>query len=94
MSADDENEKLLQEVLDRIIQRNMQIRPGTPMAELKNAIESAISSLPPLEYQEFKSALDDKDAANKLVDRAPEMIGWNADKMVELIEELAKKLSS
>ena len=93
MATVDANEKLLQEVLERIIQRNMQIRPGTPMAELKNAIESAISSLPPLEYQEFKSALDDKDAASPLVDRAPEMIGWNADKMVELIEELAKKLS-
>ena len=93
MATVDANEKLLQEVLERIIQRNMQIRPGTPMAELKNAIESAISSLPPLEYQEFKSALDDKDAASRLVDRAPEMIGWNADKMVELIEELAKKLT-
>lgn len=93
MDTIDANEKLLQEVLERIIQRNMQIRPGTPMAELKNAIESAISALPPLEYQEFKSALDDKDAASRLVDRAPEMIGWNADKMVELIEELAKKLT-
>ena len=92
MAPDDANEKLLEEVLERVIQRNMQIRPGTPMAELKNAIESAISSLPPLEYQEFKTALEDSDAARKLVDRAPEIIGWNADKIVELIEELSKKM--
>lgn len=92
MSKDVQHDELLQNVLDRVVQSNLQIKPGTPMAELKDAIESAIGSLPPLEFEEASQAIDDKDAAEKLVQRAPEIIGWNADKIVEWVEELSKKM--
>ena len=92
MSTDNAHEALLKNVLDRVIQNNQQLRPGTPLAELKNAIEASLTSLPPLEFEEFSQALDSTDVSSKLVKRAPEIIGWNADQIVEWIEELAKKL--
>jgi len=92
MNTDTSHEELLQQVLDRVIQNNRASRPGTPMAELKSAIEGALDTLPPLEFEEFSQALDDADAAQKLVLRAPEIVGWNADKIVEWVEEISNKL--
>jgi hypothetical protein len=92
MSQDNAHEELLKTVLDRVIQNNQQLRPGTPLAELKDAIEAALTSLPPLEFEEFSQALDNTDVFQKLVRRAPEIIGWNADQVVAWVEELAKKL--
>ncbi len=91
--SDESHAALLGEVLERVRQNNLQARPGTPMAELKNAIEEALASLPALEFEEFSKAIDDADAAQRLVQRAPEMIGWNADQIVEWVEKLSEKLS-
>ena len=85
---------MLGNVLDRIINDNRQGKPGTPLAELKEAIEAAIGNLPPLEFEEFSRAIDDTEAVDRLVQRAPEMIGWNADQIVEWVEEITGKLSS
>ena len=92
MSAEESYEKLLQNVLDRVIQNNQQVRPGTPMAALKEAIEASLSALPPLEFQEFSEAIENQNAAEQLVSRGPELIGWNADQIVQWVEELAGKL--
>jgi hypothetical protein len=92
MAMEPAQEDLLRQVLDQVVQNNQQIKPGTPMAELKAAIEAALGSLPPLEFEEFTQAVGDADAADRLVRRAPEMIGWNADQIVEWVEELAKKV--
>ncbi|MEW6403925.1 MAG: hypothetical protein AB1649_19190 [Chloroflexota bacterium] len=94
MSNEQSYDDLLKTVLDRVIQNNQQIRPGTPMAELKEAIEGALASLPPLEFEEFNQVLQniDKNAASRLIERGPEMIGWNADQIVQWIEELSKKM--
>ena len=65
-----------------------------PLATLKEAIEASLRDLPPLEFEEFSRVLDgDSDISDQLINRAPEMIGWNADKIVEWVEELAKKLN-
>ena len=90
--AEESHEELLKEVLDRVIKNNYQARPGTPMAELKDAIEAAITALPALEFEEYSKADADKDADRDLVARAPEMIGWDADHIIEWVEELSKKL--
>lgn len=92
MATTESYDELLNRVLDRVVQNNQQVRPGTAMAELKEAIEAALASLPPLEFEEFSQALENQDAANKLIDRGPEIIGWNADQIVQWIEELAGKL--
>ena len=92
MSTEQSHEELLQGVLDLIIDNNRQMKPGSPLAELKAAIETALAALPPLEFEEFGQAIEDKDAATRLVHRAPELIGWNADQIIEWIEELARKL--
>jgi hypothetical protein len=92
MSNEQSHEELLREVLEVAVRNNQQLRPGTPLAELKTAIESALRNLPPLEFEEFAQAVEDADAAQKLVQRAPEIVGWNADQIVAWIEELAKKL--
>lgn len=87
-----EHDALLNSVLERVIENNQQIRPGTPMADLKEAIESAMSSLPPLEFEEFSQVLEDSDAEKVLLERAPELIGWNADQIIEWVEEISKKI--
>lgn len=92
MSDESSHESLLRDVLAQVTEQNRQQRPGTPMAELRAAIKAALGSLPPLEFEEFDRALDDSDAADRLVRRAPELIGWNADQIVEWVEELSKKL--
>jgi hypothetical protein len=95
MANDNSQEELLKNVLDQVIQNNQQLKPGTPLADLKEAIEASLSSLPPLEFQEFSKVLEgDTDYTENLIKRAPEMIGWNADRIVEWIEGLAKKLES
>lgn len=92
--TDDKNyEELLDTVLNRVIKNNLQAKPGTPMADLKTAIETAIESLPKLEFEEFSKALKDEDAGKKLVNRAPEIIGWDADHIVDWIETLSNKTS-
>jgi hypothetical protein len=85
-------EQILEGVLDRITQNNLSGKPGTPIAHLRTAIEGALSALPPLEFEEFTQVLKDTDAPTKLVERAPEIVGWNADQIVEWVEEIAKKL--
>ncbi len=92
MAQDQSHEELLKNVLERVVANNQHIRPGTPMAELKEALEAALQSLPPLEFEEFNQAIEDENAAAKLVDNAPELIGWNADQLVEWVEALAKKM--
>jgi len=94
VSAKQSHEELLKKVLEIAIQNNQRTRPGTPMAELKAAIEAALGSLPALEFAEFEQAVSDTGAAQKLVQRAPEMIGWNADQIVQWLEELAAKTTS
>jgi hypothetical protein len=92
VSTEQTHEDLLQEVLQLVIENNQQMKPGTPLAELRTAIEAALASLPPLEFQEFSQAVGDTEAAARLVQNAPEMIGWNADQIVQWVEELAKKI--
>lgn len=92
MSNEQSHEALLKEVLDTIVQNNKQARPGTPMAELRGAIETALASLPPLNFRDFEQAISDTGAAERLVQRAPEMIGWNADQIVEWVEQIARKV--
>jgi hypothetical protein len=94
MSSDQSYEELLGKVLDIAIRNNQRIRPGTPMFELKAAIEAALTALPPLEFDEFTQAIGDTDAAAKLVQRAPEMIGWNADQIVEWLEQLSGRINT
>lgn len=94
MSTETTQEKLLQDVLNRVVQRNEQLQPGTPLAELKEAIEAALSSLPPLEFKEYSQMLEQKpdQSQQQLLDRAPEMVGWNADQIIAWVEELAKRV--
>jgi hypothetical protein len=88
------HEELLGKVLDIAVQNNQRVRAGTPLAELKSAIESGLKSLPPLEFADFKEAIGDADAANRLIHRAPEIIGWDADKIVEWLDQLSGKINS
>jgi hypothetical protein len=92
MNEDQSHEELLREVLNAVVQSNQQTRPGTPMAELKTAIETALAALPPLEFKKFEEAISDTGAAEKFVHRAPEVVGWNADKVVEWVEQIAQKV--
>jgi hypothetical protein len=92
MVTDSSQEQLLRTVLEHVIQNNRQNRPGSPMAELKSAIEAALSSLPPLEFEAFSQAVGDAGAVDRFVQKAPEIIGWNADQIVEWIEALSKKI--
>lgn len=92
MSAENTHESFLREVLDQIAQNNRALKPGTPLAELKAALEVAIRELPPLEFAEFDQAVGDSDAVERLIRRAPEIIGWDADQVVEWMEELAGKI--
>jgi len=95
MPADTTHEELLKSVLDRVVKNNQELRPGTPLAELKDAIEGSLSSLPPLEFQEFSRMLEGSpDYSDQLLRRAPEMIGWNADQIIEWVEDLSQKLKS
>jgi hypothetical protein len=94
MSEDLPHEELLNKVLDIAIQNNLRVRAGTPMAELKAAIEAALTALPPLQFEEFSQTVSDTEAADRLVERAPEMIGWNADRVVEWLEQLAGHVSA
>jgi hypothetical protein len=91
MSTESSHEELLKAVLDRIVENNKRANPGTPMAELKAAISAAMSSLPPLEFEEYSQALEEINAEAELVQRAPEIIGWDADKIVEWVEQLTRK---
>jgi hypothetical protein len=93
MNADPTHEDLLREVIELVAMNNRAVKPGTPMAELQSAIEAAVGALPPLEFEEFNQAVSDTNAAERLLRRAPELIGWNADQIVEWVEELAKKLA-
>jgi hypothetical protein len=86
------HEDLLRQVLDRVIENNRQIRQGTPMADLKQAIEEAIQSLPKLEFEEINKAVEDTNAAEQLIQKSPQLLGWDADHLVEWIEELSKKI--
>ncbi len=90
MNADQTHETLLREVIEQVVQNNRQVKPGTPMAELQAAIESIIEAIPPLEFEEFDQTLGDVSAIERLIRRAPEMIGWDADQVVEWVEELIK----
>lgn len=92
MTQKHDHENLLKEVLDRIIENNRNIRPGTPMAELQSAIEGAIQNLEPLNFEDFDKAIGNRDAAKNLLEQAPEMIGWNTDQVLEWVEELSKKI--
>lgn len=92
MTQEMSQEQLLQQVLERVSQNNLATKPGTPLAELRTAIEGALGALPPLKFEEVSQALEDTEAADKLIRRAPEIIGWNADRIVEWVEELSKKL--
>ena len=94
MSNVTSHEELLGKVLDLAVRNNQRIRAGTPMAELKAAIEASLTALPPLEFEEFTDAVKDEEAADKLLQRAPEMIGWNADKIVEWMEQLSGKINT
>ena len=91
MANEQTHEELLKEVLDQVIRNNRQMRPGTPLAELKAAIEAGLTSLPPLKFEEVTQAVGDTKAGETLLQRAPEIIGWNADQLVEWVEELARK---
>lgn len=91
MANEVSHQDLLANVLDMIIKKNEDARPGTPLAELKEAIESAIQNLPPLEFNSFSRAVEDTGAAEALFQRGPEIIGWDADRIIEWIETLAKK---
>lgn len=86
-------EDMLTAALNRVIENNRQIRPGTPMAELKVAIESAISALPALEFETFSKAVEDKKAVEELINEAPKIIGWDADNLVKWIDDLSKKIN-
>jgi len=92
MPAIDNHDELLRTVLDRVVQNNQRLRPGTPLAELKDAIEAALTTLPQLEFEEFTKAIESDDAADKLIERAPQIIGWNADQIVAWVEEISKKV--
>ena len=91
MAHEQSHEELLKGVLEQVVRNNRQMRPGTPMAELKMAIEAGLTALPPLKFDEVTQAVGDANAAATLVERAPEIIGWNADQLVEWVEELARK---
>lgn len=92
MTSDSDQEQLLRKVLEQVVQNNRQTRAGTPMAELKAALDAAVSSLPPLEFEAFNQAIGDSAAMDRFVQKAPEIIGWDADHIVEWIEALSKKL--
>jgi len=93
MSSEQSHEELLRQVLE-VAARNNQRSVRALDAELKLAIEAALRNLPPLEFEEFSKAIGDTDAAQKLVQRAPEVVGWNADQIVQWVEDLSKKLDA
>lgn len=84
------HEAILGEVLDRIEQNNESLRAGTPLAELRDAIETALQSLPELQTDDFNQVMGNSDFLQRLVAEAPEIIGWNADQIITWIEEIAK----
>lgn len=93
MAQEMTHEELLKGVLDRVVENNKRLRPGTPMAELKDAIEASLGSLPPLEFEEFSRLTEgDKDYSAELLRRAPEMLGWDADQIITWVEEVTQKL--
>jgi hypothetical protein len=92
MTTEFDQEQLLRRVLEQVTQNNRQTRPGTPMAELKAALDAALSSLPPLEFEAYTQAVSDAGAVERFVQKAPEIIGWDADQIVEWIEELSQKI--
>ena len=92
MSTKISHDDLLKEVLERVVQNNQQLRPGTPLSDLKSAIESALGSLPQLEFGEFSKVLENKDSIEQLLERAPQIIGWDADHIVAWVEEISKKV--
>ncbi len=92
MSTEQTHEELLREVLDNVVRNNQQLRPGTPMAELKASIETALNSLPPLEFTTYNEAINNTDAARELVQNTPAIIGWDADKIIKWVQELADKV--
>jgi hypothetical protein len=95
MAQDMTHEELLRGVLDRVVENNRSLRPGTPMAELKDAIEASLSSLPPLEFKEFSQVTEgDANYAAELLRRAPELLGWDADQIIAWVEEVTEKLES
>jgi hypothetical protein len=63
------------------------------MEQIDYLTPTALISLPPLEFEEFGQAIQDAEAAQQLVKQAPDIIGWNADRIIEWIEELARKQS-
>ena len=95
MAQDMTHEELLKNVLDRVVESNRSLRPGTPMPELKDAIEASLSSLPPLEFEEFRQLTEeDRDYSAKLLRRSEDMLGWNADQIIAWVEEVTRKLES
>ncbi len=89
---DQSHEAILAEVLNRIEQNNESLRAGSPLAELRDAIEAALQSLPELQTDDFDQVMGNSDFLQRLVMEAPEIIGWNADQIITWIEEIAKKL--
>lgn len=88
------HEAILSRVLDRIEQNNEQIRPGTPLHDLNHAIEEALKMLPELKTDDFNQVMSSNDYLQRLIADAPEMIGWNADKIIEWIETIKSKATS
>lgn len=88
------HEALLGEVLNRIEQNNESLRAGTPLAELRDAIEAALQSLPELQTDDFDQVMGNSDFLGRLVAEAPEIIGWNADQIITWIEQIAKQANS
>jgi hypothetical protein len=98
MTQDMTHEELLEKTLDRVVENNKRLRPGTPMAELKDAIEASLSSLPPLEFKEFSELIanmeEESDFSQEMLTRAPEILGWDADQIIAWVEEITKKLEN
>lgn len=88
------HEAILSQVLDRIEKNNEQLRPGTPLHELNNAIEEALKLLPELKTDDFDQVMNSTDYLQRLISDAPNMIGWDADKIIEWIEVIRQKATT